>query len=365
MTLAERIKEIVGDRGFRWSRSYEHQYKQMPSQWRSKLRSMGLIARLDDDEAVRSDVVVEAIGLSDEDDLLRAIADRERLLSEDHEEMPMDYTDDEAAFGSLEVHPALACLPVGMDLTDSIEADGLAQPIVLDAQIRIVDGRSRLAACLATQTPVRWVSLADIAPGMDPSVYVIMSNCGPRRSLTAKEKAVAVARIVRSVRSAQVVSLARASEVNRMYVEYALSIMRSDEADLIAALDSDSTPLYKLYHELRERIRQREQARADKLLDAWMKIYQPHIPMDRWLPARGQSTTDTLSATGLCLWRKAEEDRPSGYGELVVGDVELAEADRPLEVPLEEWPRDALIQEVRHLRALLDSAGIPHHHHKE
>jgi ParB-like chromosome segregation protein Spo0J len=91
-----------------------------------------------------------------------------------------------------EVHPAADLFPlmVGEELqalADDIKANGLRQPIVLDTDDRVLDGRNRLAACkLAKVEPT-----FETAEG-DPLALVISLNVN-RRHLTTGQRAIAAA----------------------------------------------------------------------------------------------------------------------------------------------------------------------------
>lgn len=66
-----------------------------------------------------------------------------------------------------EVHPYAAMWPLlpeaeMLDLADSIACNGLRDPIVLDAQGRLVDGRNRLEACRIAGYDPRFVVLEDL-----------------------------------------------------------------------------------------------------------------------------------------------------------------------------------------------------------
>lgn len=91
----------------------------------------------------------------------------------------------------LEIHPAAEIFPTlgGHDfdeLCEDIETNGLLEPIELDQQGRILDGRNRYWACLETGTEPRTVE-ADLG-GMGPFEYVIAKNLH-RRHLTDEERA--------------------------------------------------------------------------------------------------------------------------------------------------------------------------------
>lgn len=94
----------------------------------------------------------------------------------------------------LTVHPVANLFPMLADdelreLADDIQQRGLLQPIVLDAEGRLLDGRNRLAAC----------ELAGVEPtfttygGDDPDGYALAVNV-QRRNLTKGQTAMVAAR---------------------------------------------------------------------------------------------------------------------------------------------------------------------------
>lgn len=95
----------------------------------------------------------------------------------------------------MNVHPAAAVFPMLADdelraLADDIAANGLQQPIVVDDDERIVDGRNRHAACeLAGVTPT-FVRLEG-----DPLAFVLGANVH-RRHLTTGQRAMATATVL-------------------------------------------------------------------------------------------------------------------------------------------------------------------------
>lgn len=92
-----------------------------------------------------------------------------------------------------EVHPAADLFPlmVGEELqalADDIKANGLRQPIVLDADDRVLDGRNRLAACKLAKVKPTFETI----DGGDPLTLVVSLNVN-RRHLTAGQRAIAAA----------------------------------------------------------------------------------------------------------------------------------------------------------------------------
>src|SRR5262245_14416292 len=73
-------------------------------------------------------------------------------------------------------------------LADDIKATGLNEPIVLDAEGQVVDGRNRLAACELAGVEPRFTSLGE----RDPVAYILSANIH-RRHLTKSQQAMAIA----------------------------------------------------------------------------------------------------------------------------------------------------------------------------
>lgn len=93
------------------------------------------------------------------------------------------------------IHPAAEIFPIiqGEDLKElcaSVERDGLQQPITLDKEDRLLDGRNRLLACFYTRTEV----VLDRYLGDDVIEFSLRSNLH-RRHLTAGQRAVAAEKV--------------------------------------------------------------------------------------------------------------------------------------------------------------------------
>ena len=89
-----------------------------------------------------------------------------------------------------EVLPAMGAKPFA-DLVADIRANGLIEPIMLDADGRVIDGRHRLRACLEADVRPRYTSLP---PGADIPLVVKSLNLD-RRHLTPKELNAAASRL--------------------------------------------------------------------------------------------------------------------------------------------------------------------------
>jgi hypothetical protein len=156
----------------------------------------------------------------------------------------------------LPTHPAADLFPLmGEDelrgLADDIKANGLRQPIVLDGDGRILDGRNRLAAC----------KLADVQPeftsvnGDDPVALVVSLNV-KRRNLTAGQRAIAAAEAwelgSEKVRNSRAKALGQQFAVNYRYIEHARALVERDRAGA-DAVKSGIRSLKDAYDALMER----------------------------------------------------------------------------------------------------------------
>jgi ParB-like chromosome segregation protein Spo0J len=92
-----------------------------------------------------------------------------------------------------EVHPAADLFPMMTGdelqaLADDIRENGLRQPVVLDGEGRVLDGRNRLAACELVGVEPVFASVN----GDDPVALVVSLNV-KRRNMTAGQRAVSAA----------------------------------------------------------------------------------------------------------------------------------------------------------------------------
>lgn len=150
----------------------------------------------------------------------------------------------------LGVHPIADLFPMLADdelaeLADDIRERGLLQPIVLDTESRILDGRNRLAAC----------DLADVEPtfttydGDDPGGYALAVNIA-RRHLTKGQIAMVAARSLLVSNNGQV-RIAEAVRVSQTRVAQAKTVL--DHApDLADSVISGSISLDAAYETARK-----------------------------------------------------------------------------------------------------------------
>lgn len=96
----------------------------------------------------------------------------------------------------MEAHPVADLFPMLADeelaeLAADIAERGLLQPIVLDADGRILDGRNRIAACEMAGVAATFTTYS----GNDPDGYALAVN-GQRREMTKRQKAIVGARMI-------------------------------------------------------------------------------------------------------------------------------------------------------------------------
>lgn len=163
---------------------------------------------------------------------------------------------------TLEVHPVADLFPMLADdelreLADDIKQRGLLQPVVLDSQGRVLDGRNRLAAC----------RLAGVEPefrtydGDDPDGYALAVN-GQRREMTKAQKAVVAAKFSRLEKYGDQRKAARALGVSDSRVSEARLIAEyHDLADVVLA---GTRPFTAALDEARKRDQRAATERAAK-----------------------------------------------------------------------------------------------------
>jgi len=125
------------------------------------------------------------------------------------------------------VHPVADLFPMlatdeMKELAEDIAARGLLQPIVLDSEGRVLDGRNRLAACeLAGVEPT--FTTYEGNEGNDPVGFALAVN-GQRRQMTKSQKALVAADLLLSNRDHPVTKIAAALGVSHALVSQAVSI---------------------------------------------------------------------------------------------------------------------------------------------
>lgn len=166
-----------------------------------------------------------------------------------------------------EIHPVADLFPMLADdelaeLADDIKQRGLLQPIVLDSEGRLLDGRNRLAAC----------DLARVRPsftfyeGDDPDGYALAVN-GQRREMTKAQKAIVAANFSKLEKFGDQRKAARALGISDSRVSEAKVIVEhSDLAERVLARLAP-LPFSTALAEARDRDRKKveEDAAKDRL----------------------------------------------------------------------------------------------------
>lgn len=154
-----------------------------------------------------------------------------------------------------EVHPAACLFPLMADdelvaLADDIKQNGLRQPIVLDGDGRLLDGRNRLAACERAGVEPAFVTVNG-----DDAVGLVVSMNVARRSLSSSQRAIAAAEawdLVADEEGKRARNLARRFQTNNSYVSEARALVTRDP-DAAAAVKSGAKKLDEAYREFRQR----------------------------------------------------------------------------------------------------------------
>jgi ParB-like chromosome segregation protein Spo0J len=165
---------------------------------------------------------------------------------------------------TVRVHPFAAQFPMMTDeelteLADDISQNGLRQPIVLDRDGQLIDGRNRLAACKLAEVEPTYTTLPD---GEDAEAYIVSANT-QRRSLSKGQEAIVVARTIEqrvmaispSARLADVVNVtaeARRYHTHRLYLGLAVAVLQ-DAPDLAEQVRAGTMSLPTAYQAARER----------------------------------------------------------------------------------------------------------------
>jgi hypothetical protein len=167
---------------------------------------------------------------------------------------------DEVTGEVVTVHPVADLFPLLpddelADLAADITERGLLQPIVLDAEGRILDGRNRCRACWQAGVKPTFVDYE----GDDPDGYALAVNI-TRRHMTKGQQAMVVAR-ARSVSEQSVRSMAKATGVTSTRIANASTVL--DHApDLADAVVTGATSLDEAYKVARDRKRAADDTEA-------------------------------------------------------------------------------------------------------
>lgn len=163
----------------------------------------------------------------------------------------------------LQAHPVADLFPMLADdelaeLATDIAERGLLQPIMLDAEGRVLDGRNRLAACHLAGVEPRF----ETYDGDDPDGYALAVNIA-RRHLTKGQIAMVAARAA-AVCDKPLSATAREHEVSKSRVVYA-KIVLDHAPDLADSVISGAVSLDEAYSTARDNKRARDDRETQML----------------------------------------------------------------------------------------------------
>lgn len=153
------------------------------------------------------------------------------------------------------------------ELAEDIKQRGLLQPIVLDAEGRVLDGRNRLAACERAGVEPDF----ETYDGDDPDGYALSVNI-QRRNLTKGQQAMVAARAA-SVSKATKASAAKGAGVSAARVAQAATVLEF-APDLVDTVLAGALSLDKAYETARER---KEKAQGVEAQLARLRSQDPEL----------------------------------------------------------------------------------------
>lgn len=205
----------------------------------------------------------------------------------------------------MQVHPVAALFPMlAEDELASMAADirerGLIQPITLDGEGRILDGRNRQAACERAGVEPRY----ETYQGEDPAGYALAVNI-QRRSLTKGQAAMVAAKAIETIGSQHgaKAKAARSIGVSAMRISQAALVLKyaSGLADAVVA---GATSLDDAYAEARRR---KTEDQGDEARLATLRASRPDLA-DKVTDGE-LSLTEAIAAWQAAERREAEERR--------------------------------------------------------
>lgn len=180
-----------------------------------------------------------------------------------------------------EVHPVADLFPMLADdelaeLAEDIKQRGLLQPVVLDPEGRVLDGRNRLVACEQAGVKPEFTTYE----GDDPNGYALAVN-GQRREMTKRQKAIVAAQFSKLENYGDQRKAARALGVSDGYVSEALVIVEYAR-ELAHAVIVGAQPFNDALNVARTRqARERETgARMDRLRESAPDLLE-HVDEER------------------------------------------------------------------------------------
>jgi len=210
-----------------------------------------------------------------------------------------------------EVHPAAELFPLMGDddlaaLAADIKANGLRQPIVLDGEGRMLDGRNRHAACKIAKVAPEFVSVN----GDDPVALVVSLNV-KRRNLSQAQRAIAAAEVASSGANfgpgKKAERLAELFGVSSGYIKQATAL----DTELAAEVKAGVRGLSEAYEE--HQARKRAITMRESSLDA---LRQKHPDLADLVTTEQLGLTEALAA-GKTRDAEIEEERRSRTRDLI------------------------------------------------
>jgi ParB/RepB/Spo0J family partition protein len=181
------------------------------------------------------------------------------------------------------VHPVADMFPLMPEdeldeLAADIKTNGLNNPIVLDKDGTLIDGRNRLAACKRAKITPTYILL----DGQDSIAFILSQNIN-RRHLNQGQRAIIIAEALsESDKTQQVAS--KQSGVKQSQISEAKSILKyaPDLADAIVFGSGKFDPAYQIAKQRKE-IAARNEANAARLqaedTELWAKVQDDNDPM--------------------------------------------------------------------------------------
>ncbi len=209
----------------------------------------------------------------------------------------------------LEIHPAADVFPLAEDadfeaLVEDIRKNGLKNPIVLDAECRVLlDGRRRLKACRRAGAELRFVRHT----GPESPLDLVISLNVRRRQMNESQRAMVAARLMpqlgaeaakrRGVRKNIKVDLPGSSSgqareqaaamlnVSPSLVQRAVTVLKSGNAELIQGVDRGELAVTTAVSRLRPAQPTPQPAPPGATGEAMLLLWGPARKMAEFLPA--------------------------------------------------------------------------------
>lgn len=232
-----------------------------------------------------------------------------------------------------EVHPVADLFPMLAEdelaeLAEDIKANGLLQPVVLDGEGRLLDGRNRLAACeIAGVEP----EFTMVNGNTDPDAYALSVNIA-RRHLTKGQQAMVAARW-RLVSKQSQRSTAEATGLNAGRIGQA-AVVLNHAPDLADSVVSGAVSLDSAYDTARQRKAEADstqnrmvtlRAEAPDLADL---VTEERMALPEAVAAARQRETEQRQERAAAV-----RDVKDGLDTFLGGVVSLVGV-----VPVPEWP---------------------------